>query len=95
MVDDLTKAVSILVESNKGSKDNRQAYTGALSDLDSLILPLTRKPYNLILVSLAKVKENPISGEDRIGPDLSPFDFGVRDCGVSVQKAKIRIFSRS
>ena len=72
IVDDLTKAVSILVESNSTSKDKRQAYTGALSDLDSLVMPLTRKPYNLILITLAKVRENQLSGEEMIGPDLSP-----------------------
>lgn len=71
-VDDVTKAVQILVDANSGSKDRRQAYTGALDDLDSLLMPLTRKPYNLILVTLAKVKENPFSGEERIGPDLPP-----------------------
>lgn len=72
VVDDLTKAVGILIEANAGALDRRQAYTGALSDLDSLVIPLTRKPYNLILISLARVAENKMSGEERIGPDLSP-----------------------
>lgn len=73
IVDDLTKALTFLIESNVGnSKDRRQAYTGALNDLDGLLIPLTRKPYNLIWIALAKVKENPFSGEERIGPDMSP-----------------------
>lgn len=75
IVDDLTKAVQVLIESNSTGKDKRQAYSGALSDLDSLTIPLTRKPYNLILISLAKVRDNQISGEEMIGPDLSPSIF--------------------
>lgn len=72
VVDDLTKAVGILIEANAGAADRRQAYTKALDDLDSLVIPLTRKPCNLILISLARVAENKMSGEERIGPDLSP-----------------------
>lgn len=72
IVDDLSKAALILIESNSTGKDKRQAYSGALSDLDSLVSPLTMKPYNLILISLAKVRENQISGEEQVGPDLSP-----------------------
>jgi hypothetical protein len=72
IVDDLSKAAQILVEMNSTGKDKRQAYSGALADLDSLLVPLTRKPYNMILISLAKVRENQISGEEMIGPDLSP-----------------------
>lgn len=72
ILDDVSKGAQILVESNSTGKDKRQAYSGALSDLDSLIVPLTRKPYNLILISLAKVRENQISGEEQVGPDLSP-----------------------
>lgn len=72
VIDDLTKAVGILIDANSGAADRRQSYTGALSDLDSLVIPLTRKPYNMILISLARVAENKMSGEERIGPDLSP-----------------------
>lgn len=72
IIDDVSKAAQILIESNSTGRDKRQAYSGALSDLDALISPLTRKPYNLILVSLAKVRENQISGEEQVGPDLSP-----------------------
>lgn len=72
IIDDVSKAAQMLVESNSTGKDKRQAYSGALADLDSLISPLTLKAFNLILVSLAKVRENQISGEEQVGPDLSP-----------------------
>jgi hypothetical protein len=72
VVDDVSKAAQILVEGNSTGRDKRQAYSGALSDLDSLVAPLSLKPYNLILISLAKVRDNQISGEEQVGPDLSP-----------------------
>jgi hypothetical protein len=72
IVDDITKGVSMLVESNAGSKDRRQAYTGAMDDLDGAIVSLSRKPYNLGLIALAKVKENSLTNEEEISPDLPP-----------------------
>lgn len=71
MVDDITKGVNLLVEANS-ARDARMAYRDAQQDLDKAIQSLGRKPYNQILVALAKVKENSITNEEQIGPDLPP-----------------------
>jgi hypothetical protein len=72
ILDDGTKGVAMLVEHNNTGKDRRQAYTGALDDLDGAIVSLSRKPYNFVIIALAKVKENAITNEEQIGPDLPP-----------------------
>lgn len=71
VVDDITKGVNLLVEANS-AKDARMAYRDAQADLDKAIQSLGRKPYNQILVALAKVKENSITNEEQVGPDLPP-----------------------
>lgn len=77
VLDDATRAVEMLLEEysvidGKEVKDRRRSYTAAKEDLDMAILAAKKKPQHLIVVALAKVKENPLTNEERIGPDLPP-----------------------
>lgn len=71
IIDDLTKGVAMLVDGN-AAKDNRAAYRDAQADLDKGIQSLMKKPYNLILIATAKVKDNPVTNEETIFPELPP-----------------------
>lgn len=70
IVDDLTKALDVMVKSAL-VKDKRMAYRDAKNDLDEMVTGLSRKPYNLIIITLAKIGEN-IKDNDEIGPEMSP-----------------------
>lgn len=71
VIDDITKGVQSVVESNT-AKDNRMAYRDAQVDVDKGVQYLGGKPYNQILIALAKVRDNQITNEEQIGPDLPP-----------------------
>lgn len=70
IVDDLTKALDVIVKSAT-AKDNRMAYRDAKNTLDDLVTSLSSKPYNIILITLAKIGDN-IRDEEQIGPEMSP-----------------------
>jgi len=77
VIDDLTEAVTLLLEDNetidgKEVRDPRRTYAAAGEDLRDALRSLLRKPLHLIIVALAKVRDNPISNEERVGPDLPP-----------------------
>src|SRR3990167_5780547 len=77
VLDDATEAVSQLLEENsvidgKEVRDQRRSYTAAGKDLRELLKVTLRKPMNVVLVALAKVRENPITNEETIAPDLPP-----------------------
>lgn len=77
VLDDATEAVTMLVEDaseidGKEVKDKRRSYSKAGEDLREIIKSIRRKPMNFIIVALAKVKENPLTNEESIGPDLPP-----------------------
>jgi hypothetical protein len=71
MVDDITKGVTFMVAANT-ARDNRMAYRDAQGDLDAAIQALGKKPYNQILISLAKTKDNNVTNVDNVGPELPP-----------------------
>lgn len=68
--DDLTKAIDLMVKA-AAVKDNRMAYRDAKNDLDEIVTGLCRKPYNIILIALAKVGES-IKDDEMIVPEMSP-----------------------
>lgn len=84
VVDDMTEAVSLLLEDNtvnestgKEFKDMRKVYGEAGKDLRALIASMRRKPMNVILIALAKVTQTPLTNEERIAPDLPPSMMGM------------------
>ena len=70
--DDATEGVQLLLEGHDDEKDGRRSYGLAGDDLRDAIRSLLRKQLNLIVVCLAKVKENALTTEERISPDLPP-----------------------
>jgi hypothetical protein len=72
IVDDVTEAVALLLEDHDEEKDKRRSYSMAGDDLRDSTRSLLRKPMNLIFVCLARVKDSPLSNEERISPDLPP-----------------------
>jgi len=77
VIDDATEAVNMLVEDNqvidgKEVRDPRRSYRAAGEDLKELTKSCLRKPMHLVLVAVAKVRENSLTNEERIGPDLPP-----------------------
>lgn len=77
VLDDGTQAVDILLEDaseidGKEVKDRRRSYTEAGKNLREILASVLRKPMHFILVALAKVRENALTNEERIAPDLPP-----------------------
>jgi hypothetical protein len=77
VIDDLTEAVALLLEEyqeidGKEVKDKRRSYTEAGNDVRDALRSLLRKKMHLVIVALAKVKDNQITNEERIAPDLPP-----------------------
>jgi hypothetical protein len=77
ILDDATEAVAMLLEDaseidGKEVKDKRRSYGEAGDNLREIIKTIRRKPMNFIMVALAKVKENPLTNEESIRPDLPP-----------------------
>lgn len=78
VLDDATEAVAMLVEgavnpaTGEAFKDRRKSYTEAGSDLRDMLKNSLSKPQHFIMTALARVRENPITNEERIGPDLPP-----------------------
>jgi len=52
-------------------------YKEAKGELRTCLTSALRKPMHLIIVALAKSRPNPLTGEERIGPSLSPSLLGV------------------
>ena len=77
VLDDATEAVAMLLDDNsvidgREVKDVRRTYSSAGNDLRVLVSPTLRKPMHFVMTALAKVRENPLTNEERIGPDLPP-----------------------
>ena len=77
VLDDGTMAVEMLLEANetidgKEVRDRRRTYDAAGQDLREIMRAARRKPQHLILIATAKVRENPITNEERVGPELPP-----------------------
>lgn len=77
VLDDATEAVAMLLEDagtidGKEVKDARRSYKEAGDNLRESIRSILRKPMHFVMVALAKVRENALTNEERIGPDLPP-----------------------
>ena len=71
VIDDLTKGIQILLDADD-SKDIRKSYGNVADSVSPVFNTSLAKPQNLVLIALAKVKENPITDVERVGPDLPP-----------------------
>lgn len=84
VLDDATEAVELLLEGAKDDlesggrevKDRRRIYFQGKDDLRDLMKIVLRKPLNFVATAVAKVRENPITNEETIGPDLPPSMLG-------------------
>lgn len=84
VLDDATEAVQLLLEGakedlevgGKGVKDIRRVYYRGKDSLRDLMKIVLRKPLNLVATAVAKVRENPITNEETVGPDLPPSMLG-------------------
>lgn len=82
VLDDATEAVDQLLEGAKDDlederqgrelKDRRQMYSRGKDDLRAMIKVVLRKPLNFVATAVAKVRENPLTNEETVGPDLPP-----------------------
>jgi len=83
VLDDVTEAVALLLESNKYKddgteyKDMRKVYGLAGGDLRDLFNAARRKPQHIILIALAKVTSTPLTNEETIAPDMPPSMTGM------------------
>lgn len=76
ILDDGTEGVNFLVDEG-GSADKRKNYRDAETDLKTSLKLLRANPINIIVVALAKIKENRVTNKDRVGPDLPPSMMGM------------------
>ena len=84
VLDDATEAVELLLEGARDDleeggrevKDRRRIYFRGKDSLRDLMKIVLRKPLNLIATAVAKVRENPITNEETVGPDLPPSMLG-------------------
>jgi len=77
VLDDATEGVNMLLDDaqvidGKEVKDQRRSYSAAGKDLRRMCQVTLKKPYNFIIVALAKVRDNPVTHEEQIGPDIPP-----------------------
>ncbi len=82
VLDDATEGVNMLLDDNttfvdksgqeREVKDQRRSYMSAGKDLRRMCQVTLKKPRHLVIVALAKVRENPITHEEQIGPDIPP-----------------------
>lgn len=75
VLDDATEAVAMLLDSSD-AKDQRRSYMEAGDALRAAIQSTLKKPQHFVMTALAKVRSNPITDEERIGPDLPPSMLG-------------------
>ena len=84
VLDDATEAVELLLEGARDDlesggrqvQDRRRIYFRGKDALRDLMKIVLRKPLNLIATAVAKVRENPITNEETVGPDLPPSMLG-------------------
>jgi len=77
VLDDATEGVNMLLDDaqvidGKEVKDQRRSYNAAGKDLRRMCQTTLKKPRHLVIVALAKVRDNPITHEEQIGPDIPP-----------------------
>lgn len=82
IVDDLTQAKNFVLKDSatwvdaKGEerehKDNRKMHVAALNSMDAVFSVVNRKPMHVILIATSKVRENNITQEESIFPNLPP-----------------------
>lgn len=82
IVDDLTRGKDYVLKDSstyvtgsgeeKEFKDNRKIHVGALQSMDAVFSVVNRKPMHVILIATSKVRENNITQEESIFPDLPP-----------------------
>jgi hypothetical protein len=77
VLDDGTEAVQMLLEGasvidGKEVRDRRRSYTEAGDQLREAVKVTLAKPQHFIMTALAKVRENALTNEERIAPDLPP-----------------------
>ena len=78
VLDDCTEAVNILLddqaedEQGRKRKDARKTYLEAGKELREILKMTFSKKAHVILIALAKVRPNPVTGEESIGPNLPP-----------------------
>jgi len=77
VLDDATEGVNMLLDDaqvidGKEVKDQRRSYNAAGKDLRRMCQVTLKKPRNLVIVALAKVRDNPVTHEEQIGPDIPP-----------------------
>jgi len=77
VVDDLSEGVVMLLSDALAGKANSgytrmRAHDASGSELRELLTGARNQPQHLIVVCLAKSRENPITNDERVGPDLPP-----------------------
>lgn len=82
VLDDATEGVNMLLDDaqvidGKEVRDPRRSYNAAGKDLRRMCQVTLKKPFNLVIVALAKPREHPITGEEQIGPDIPPSMLGM------------------
>jgi hypothetical protein len=82
IIDDISKGKDMVLKDNetftsgtgevREHKDPRKMHVAALKEMDSVFTTLNRKPIHITLVALSKIRENAITQEESIFPDLPP-----------------------
>ncbi len=71
VIDDISEGELMLIESQEQEGWGKE-YRGARDDLRAVLKDVAaKKPMHIVLTALAKVRENDISLEERVGPDLT------------------------
>jgi hypothetical protein len=73
VLDDATEGVEMLLEDADVENDKfGRSYKQAGRDLRELCRVVMKRPVNFGIIALAKVRENPVTHEETIGPDIPP-----------------------
>lgn len=82
VIDDLARAKDYIVRDNetwidnngnvKEHKDPRKIYGAAASDMDSIFTVINDKPMHIVLVCTSRIRENDLTQDETIFPDLTP-----------------------
>jgi hypothetical protein len=78
VIDDITRGKDFILDDSRTNdagvevKDIRKVYGIAMEAIDAAFTALNRKPIHVILTALTKVKDNAITREEVVTPDLPP-----------------------
>lgn len=72
IIDDITRAKELALESNDSGQNNMLVYREATRDISSIFRSIFSKPQHVIAIALTASYENDISHEENLTPDLPP-----------------------